>query len=90
MAVSDVPSRNRRQRRLVDARPRSQTAAIKLKPRRVRFTETATSHVDRERAWWLESISLMLQLAKALEIVAPAGAGNTLRARGARPAPSLY
>jgi len=24
-----------------------------LKPRRVRFTETAKQHVDRERAWWL-------------------------------------
>ena len=26
-----------------------------MKPRRVRFTETATSQVDRELAWWLEN-----------------------------------
>lgn len=26
-----------------------------MKPRRVRFTDTATSHVDRERAWWLKN-----------------------------------
>jgi hypothetical protein len=26
-----------------------------LKPRRVRFTNTASSHVNRERAWWLEN-----------------------------------
>lgn len=26
-----------------------------MKQRRVRFTETAQRHVDRERAWWLEN-----------------------------------
>jgi plasmid stabilization system protein ParE len=45
-----------------------------LKPRRVRFTETANQHVDRERAWWLENRDqhnlFASELEKALEIAA--------------------
>jgi plasmid stabilization system protein ParE len=52
-----------------------------LKPRRVRFTETAISHVGRERAWWLEnrdhSALLASELEKAVETPGPpAGAGT--------------
>lgn len=46
-----------------------------MTPRRVRFTETATSHVDRERAWWFEnrdhSALFASELEKAVEILAP-------------------
>jgi plasmid stabilization system protein ParE len=45
-----------------------------LKPRRVRFTDTASSHVDRERAWWLEKRDhpalFAAELEKAIEILA--------------------
>jgi plasmid stabilization system protein ParE len=45
-----------------------------LKPRRVRFTETANHHVDRERAWWLENRDhqnlFATELEKAIEILA--------------------
>jgi plasmid stabilization system protein ParE len=45
-----------------------------LRPRRVRFTETASSHVDRERAWWVENRDHLeifaTELEKATEILA--------------------
>jgi hypothetical protein len=45
-----------------------------LKPRRVRFTETANHHVERERAWWLENRDhqnlFAAELEKAIEILA--------------------
>lgn len=45
-----------------------------MKPRRVRFTETANRHVDRERAWWLENRDhqnlFAAELEKAIEILA--------------------
>ena len=45
-----------------------------MKPRRVRFTNTATSHVDRERAWWQANRDhqdlVATELEKALEILA--------------------
>ena len=45
-----------------------------MKPRRVRFTETATSHVVHELAWWLEnreqSALFASELEKAVEILA--------------------
>jgi plasmid stabilization system protein ParE len=44
-----------------------------LKSRRVRFTETAHQHVDRERAWWLENRDhrdlFAAELEKAIAIV---------------------
>jgi plasmid stabilization system protein ParE len=45
-----------------------------LKPRRVRLTETANQHVERERAWWLENRDrqnlFAAELEKAIEILA--------------------
>ncbi len=45
-----------------------------MKPRRVRFTDTASSHVDRERAWWLENREhqtlFAIELERAIEILA--------------------
>ena len=45
-----------------------------MKPRRVRFTDTAGNHVDRERAWWLENRDrqelFATELEKAIEILA--------------------
>jgi plasmid stabilization system protein ParE len=45
-----------------------------LKPRRVRFTETASNHVDRERTWWFENRDhqelFAAELDKAIEILA--------------------
>lgn len=42
--------------------------------RRVRFTETATSHIDRERAWWFENRDYQdlfaTELANAVQILA--------------------
>ena len=56
-----------------------------MKPRRVRFTETATTHVDRERAWWLKNRDhpdlFVAELEKAVRILAllpGAGAPYTL------------
>lgn len=44
-----------------------------MKPRRVRFTETANHHVDRERAWWFENRDhrdlFAAELEKAVEIL---------------------
>ncbi len=45
-----------------------------MKPRRVRFTETASNHVHRERTWWLENRDYQdlfaAELEKAIEILA--------------------
>ena len=45
-----------------------------MKPRRVRFTDTASSHVDRERTWWLKNRELpdlfATELEKTIEILA--------------------
>jgi plasmid stabilization system protein ParE len=45
-----------------------------LRTRRVRFTETARSHVEREGAWWLENREhrdlFATELEKALQILA--------------------
>lgn len=45
-----------------------------MRPRRVRFTETANQHVNRERAWWLENRDhhnlFASELEKAVEILA--------------------
>ena len=45
-----------------------------MKLRRVRFTTTASSHVDRERAWWLENRDhralFAIELERAVEILA--------------------
>ena len=45
-----------------------------MKLRRVRFTDTANNHVDREWAWWLENrdhLNLFAaELEKAIEILA--------------------
>ena len=45
-----------------------------MKRRRVGFTETASHHVDRERAWWLENRDhqnlFAAELEKAIEILA--------------------
>jgi plasmid stabilization system protein ParE len=45
-----------------------------LRPRRVRFTDTASSHVDRERAWWVENRDhqeiFAAELEGAIEILA--------------------
>jgi plasmid stabilization system protein ParE len=53
-----------------------------LKPRRVRFTETANHHVDRERAWWLENRDhealFAAELDKAIEILALLPGAGTL------------
>jgi plasmid stabilization system protein ParE len=53
-----------------------------LKPRRVRFTDTASSHVDRERAWWLENRDhpalFAAELEKAIEILALLPGAGTL------------
>lgn len=52
-----------------------------MKDRRVWFTDTASEHVDRERAWWLENreyrelFSAELEAAVALLAVLP-GIGN--------------
>jgi hypothetical protein len=66
-----------------------------LKPLRVRFTETANHHVDRERAWWLENRDhrdlFAAELEKAVEILASSPELAPLHAnRGARPAASLH
>ena len=45
-----------------------------MKSRRVRFTETASNHVDRERTWWLENRDhqelFAAELEKAVEMLA--------------------
>lgn len=45
-----------------------------MKPRRVRFTETANHHVERERAWWLANRDqrdlFAAELERAIEILA--------------------
>ena len=60
-----------------------------MTPRRVRFTETATSHVDRERAWWLEnrdhSPLFASELEKAVEILALLPGVGTLYAHSGVP-----
>jgi plasmid stabilization system protein ParE len=60
-----------------------------LKPRRVRFTETAASHVDRERAWWLENREhpalFANELDKAIEILALLPGAGTLYAQSGAP-----
>lgn len=38
-----------------------------MRGRRVRFTETAASHINRERAWWLENRDHENLFATALE-----------------------
>lgn len=55
-----------------------------MKPRRVRFTETAAGHVERERAWWIENRDnpaiFATELDKAIEIlVLLPGAGTRYR-----------
>ena len=60
-----------------------------MTPRRVRFTETATSHVDRERAWWLENRDhralFASELEKAVEILALLPGAGTLYAHSGVP-----
>ena len=45
-----------------------------MKPRRVRFTATASNHVDRERTWWLKNRDhqdlFATELDRAIEILA--------------------
>ena len=45
-----------------------------MKSRRIRFTETASNHVDRERTWWLENRDrrelFAAELEQAIEILA--------------------
>jgi plasmid stabilization system protein ParE len=66
-----------------------------LKPRRVRFTETANQHVDRERAWWLENRDhqalFAAELEKAIEILAILpGAGSLYTQTGTPDLRRLY
>jgi hypothetical protein len=56
-----------------------------LRARRVRFTDTASSHVDRERAWWVENRDdreiFATELERAIEILAILpGVGTPLHA----------
>lgn len=66
-----------------------------MKLRRVRFTETANNHVDRERAWWLENrdhLNLFAaELEKAIEILALLpGAGTPYTQSGVPDLRRLY
>ena len=66
-----------------------------MKRRRVRFTDTATSHVDHERAWWLENRHhqdlFATELEKAIEILALLpGAGTSYTRTGVPDLRRLY
>lgn len=66
-----------------------------MKPRRVRFTDTASSHVDRERTWWLKNRELpdlfATELEKTIEILALLpGAGAPYRQSGVPDLRRLY
>jgi plasmid stabilization system protein ParE len=66
-----------------------------LNPRRVRFTDTANSHVGRERAWWLENRDhqalFATELEKAIEILALLpGAGTPYTQTGVPDLRRLY
>lgn len=66
-----------------------------MKLRRVRFTETANQHVDRERAWWLgnreHQALFAAELDKAIEILAVLpGAGTPYAETGAPDLRRLY
>jgi plasmid stabilization system protein ParE len=66
-----------------------------LKPRGVRFTNTASSHVDRERAWWQANRDhqdlFATELEKALEILALLpGAGTPYTQTGVPDLRRLY
>lgn len=66
-----------------------------MKPRRVRFTDTANSHVDRERAWWFENRDhqelFATELEKAIEILALLpGAGTPYTRTGVPDLRRLY
>jgi plasmid stabilization system protein ParE len=53
-----------------------------LRGRRVRFTETAASHIDRERTWWLENRDhedlFATELENAVQILALLPGAGTL------------
>lgn len=66
-----------------------------MKPRRVRFTKTASSHIDRERRWWLENRDhqalFATELEKAVQILALLpGAGTPYPHSGATDLRRLY
>lgn len=66
-----------------------------MKSRRVRFTDTASNHVDRERAWWLENREhqelFATELEKAIEILALLpGAGTPYTQTGVPDLRRLY
>ena len=66
-----------------------------MKPRRVRFTDTASRHVERERAWWLENRErqelFATELEKAIEILALLpGAGTPYTQTGTSDLRRLY